>query len=90
MRDENGRWKTKLGRFVDQVGTASLAEQLDVHPQSIYHWLRGASAPSPSTAFEIRDLARDSGFRISLEDIYQNFRPRIRIPVARRKQTEGR
>jgi DNA-binding XRE family transcriptional regulator len=88
MRAIDERWKSKLGRFVDQIGTATLAEQLDVSPQAVYHWLRGVAAPSPSTAFEIRELARDSGFRISLEDIYQNFRPRMRIPLARRKQPE--
>lgn len=88
MRATDERWNSKLGRLVTRVGSNTFADSLEVNRAAVYQWLRGATAPEPEKAFEIQELARDSGFRISLEDIYHNFRPRVRIKLARRK-TEG-
>jgi hypothetical protein len=73
------RWESKLGRFVHSFGADRLADQLNVDRSVVFKWVRGAAAAHPAKAFAIQDLARSSGFSMSLEDIYTNFRPRVRI-----------
>lgn len=79
LRATDERWESNFGRFVLEFGATSLAGRLKVHRSAVYQWIRGAAAPEPGTAVAIRDLARAKGFTVSLEDIYTQVRPRIRI-----------
>jgi transcriptional regulator with XRE-family HTH domain len=88
-RADDGRWESKFGRFVSKVGAENLADQLGVDRTAVYHWVRGKTPPAPSSAVEIRLLAREQGFRISFDDIYANFSRRVSVPGAERRRLNG-
>jgi len=66
------RWKSKFARFVQAYGVARLAKGLDVTPIAIYHWIRGRTGPRRCLAAIILRLARESGARLTYEQIYQH------------------
>jgi DNA-binding XRE family transcriptional regulator len=74
FRAQDRRWSSPLGRFVDFFGADRLAARVEVQPSAVYHWLGGRAQPRPAIAMKIRRLASSSGFSISFDDIYQNFR----------------
>jgi hypothetical protein len=63
-------WKSKFARFVQAYGVESLALQLDVRPSAIYHWIRGAHTSRPSLCVIIQRLARERGYRLTMDEIY--------------------
>jgi hypothetical protein len=67
-------WKSKFARFIQSYGVEVLALNLDVHPTAIYHWVRGATTPRPACAEVIQRLARESGFTLTMDDIYAHSR----------------
>jgi len=67
-------WRSKFAQFVQGYGVECLAKRLDVRPSAIYHWIRGATTPRPVTADIIRNLARERGCRLSMDDIYGHSR----------------
>jgi DNA-binding transcriptional regulator YdaS (Cro superfamily) len=81
------RWKSKFARFVLGYaqglrdtrnhavgGPTLLAQDLGIHPSSIYQWIRGASTPRPWHAERIRHLARARGIRLTIDQIYRHSR----------------
>ena len=68
------RWKSKFARFVMAYGVDRLAKGLDILPSAIYHWIRGATAPRPAHAAIIQRLARASGVKLTLDQIYRHSR----------------
>jgi hypothetical protein len=85
LRATDERWKSRFGRFVSSFGSTNLADHLEVDRSNVFKWIRGSSAPDPGKALAICDLASSSGFRLSLEDVYANFRRRVRVQVVPRK-----
>ena len=77
-RAEDRRWKTRFGSFVSEFGAERLAESLEVRPPAVYQWVKGETSPTPARAFAILRIASQSGFEISLDDIYQRFRRPVR------------
>jgi hypothetical protein len=67
-------WQSKFARVIRSHGVASLAVELDVRPSAIYHWIRGATTPRPVHAKIIQRLARESGSRLTMDDIYGHGR----------------
>ncbi|HXU20669.1 MAG TPA: hypothetical protein VN788_08815 [Verrucomicrobiae bacterium] len=65
-------WSSKFARFVEGYGAERLAAKLQMHPSAVYHWIRGATSPRPVHAAIIQGLARESGVRLSFEDIYHH------------------
>jgi len=53
-------------------GVTRLARRLDIHPSAIYHWVRCATAPRRTHAAIIQRLARESGVKLTLDQIYQH------------------
>lgn len=47
---------------------------LDVRPSAIYHWIRAATTPRPANAEIIQRLARERGFRLTMDEIYSHSR----------------
>jgi hypothetical protein len=76
-RRDSDRWNSKFGRFVLSYGVADLAIDLGIDSSAIYHWIRGESAPRRVYAIAIRDLARESGERLTLDQIYQHSLDRL-------------
>lgn len=75
MRHLNRRnWKSRFARFVQSYGVGSLAVQLDVRPSAIYHWIRGTHTPRPAHAEIMQRLARESGLKLTFDQIYQHSR----------------
>jgi hypothetical protein len=68
------RWKSKFARFIQSYGVESLAVRLDVRPSAIYHWIRGATTPRPAHAAVLQDLARERGYKLTMDDIYGHSR----------------
>lgn len=68
------RWKSKFARFIQSYGVESLAIQLDVRPSAIYHWIRAATTPRPAHGEIIQRLARERGFRLTMDEIYRHSR----------------
>src|SRR5260370_41967766 len=68
------RWKSKFARFIQDFGVESLALELDIRPSAIYHWIRGATSPRPAHAAIIQSLARERGYRLTMDDIYGHSR----------------
>lgn len=85
-RADDGRWESKFGRFVLKVGVERVADALDVDRTAVYHWIRGRNFPQTSTAIQLCTLAREHGFRMSLDDICANFSRRISVRVAERRR----
>jgi hypothetical protein len=71
-RRMNSRWKSKFARFIRAYGVVRLAKGLDVRPDAIYHWIRGATAPRRTHAAIIQRLAREAGVKLTLDQIYQH------------------
>lgn len=67
-------WKSKFARFIQSYGVESLALQLDVRPSAIYHWIRAATTPRPVHAEIIQRLARERGYRLTMDQIYGHSR----------------
>jgi hypothetical protein len=68
------RWKSKFARFIQAYGVESLALALDVRPSAIYHWVRAVTTPRPAHAEIIQRLARERGFRLTMDEIYSHSR----------------
>ena len=68
------RWDTNFARFIQSYGLELLALELEVDPSAIYHWIRGATTPRPAYAEVIQRIARESGFTLSMDDIYGHSR----------------
>jgi len=68
------RWKSKFAQFVQGYGVEKLAKRLDVRPSAIYHWIRGATTPRPAHAAVIQHLARERGYKLTMDDIYGHSR----------------
>jgi hypothetical protein len=68
------RWKSPFARFVQLFGVVHLATEIEVTPSAIYNWISGAAAPRRAHAAIIQRLARDSGVKLTLEQIYQHPR----------------
>jgi transcriptional regulator with XRE-family HTH domain len=89
-RADDGRWESNFGRFVSRYGAEKLAGELGVDRTAVYHWVRGASMPVSLTAVHLHSLAREGGFQISFDDIYENFSRRVSVASARKtKHKEG-
>jgi len=78
QRARDRRWQTKFGTFVSEFGAERLAEILEVRPPAVYKWVKGETAPTPARACTILQIAAQTGFQISLDDIYQRSRRPIR------------
>jgi|SRR5208283_723908 len=76
-RRDSDRWKSRFASFVLDYGVADLATELEIHPSAVYHWIRGESAPRRGYAVVIQDLARESGVRLTLDEIYRHSRDRL-------------
>jgi hypothetical protein len=86
-RKIRSRWNSEFALFVSGyaqglqdsrnhavAGPTLLAQHLGIHPSSIYHWIRGASAPRPWHAERLRCLASQRGINLTLEQIYEHSR----------------
>jgi hypothetical protein len=73
MQQTERYWKSKFARFVKSYGVDGLATRLDVLPSAVYHWIRGSTAPRPVHAEIIQRLARESGTRLTMDQIYGHF-----------------
>ncbi len=67
-------WKSTFARFIRSYGVVTLAAELEIRPSAIYHWIRGATAPRPVHAETIQRLARESGIKLTFDQIYQHSR----------------
>ena len=63
-------WRSKFARFIRAYGVVRLAQGLEVHESSVYHWIRGATAPRRTHAAIIQRLAREAGVELTFEQIY--------------------
>jgi len=70
-RDER-LWSSRFARFVTGYGVTRLAKRLEIRTSAIYHWIRGATAPKPVHAAIIQRLARESGARLTFDQIYRH------------------
>jgi hypothetical protein len=68
------RGESKFVRFMRSYGVVSLAAELDIRSSAIYHWIRGATTPRPAHAIIIQRLARESGVKLTFDQIYQHSR----------------
>lgn len=68
----SNRWNSTFARFVQAYGAARLAKGLEVHPTAIYQWVRGVTSPYIAHAVIIRRLARKSGVKLTLDEIYSH------------------
>jgi hypothetical protein len=69
-----GRWRSKFSRFINAYGVDRLALGLAIDPSAVYHWIRGTTAPIRTRAAIIQRLARESGVKLTLDEIYQHSR----------------
>jgi hypothetical protein len=67
-------WSSAFARFVTAYGIDRLATALEISSPAVFHWIRGATAPKPAHAVIIQRLARESGVRLTLDQIYQHSR----------------
>jgi hypothetical protein len=67
-------WKSKFARFVESYGVESLAMKLQIRPSAIYQWIRGSTAPRPIHAEIMKQLARERGSRLTMDEIYEHTR----------------
>lgn len=61
------RWETSFGKWVMTAGVSSLADQLGVTRQAVYHWVSGRAIPPPSRAV---DIIRLSDGALGFQDLY--------------------
>src|ERR1700679_1193868 len=67
-------WDSEFARFVRSYGTAEkFAIALGVHESAVYHWLRGAAAPKLGHVAIILRIARERGFGLSFDQIWDHF-----------------
>lgn len=78
-RREKNRWKSKFGQFVSAYGVARLAAKVEIHPSAVYQWIRGFSAPRRTHAAIIQDVARESGVRLTLDQIIGHCNDRLAV-----------
>jgi len=78
-RRESKRWTSKFARFVLGYGVARLATQMEIRPSAIYQWIRGSVGPRRGHARIIQDLARESGVRLTLDQIYDHSLHRLSV-----------
>jgi hypothetical protein len=67
-------WRSKFARFIRAYGVTRLARGLDVRTSTVYHWIRGATAPRRVHAAILQRLARESGVKLTLDQIFQHSR----------------
>jgi hypothetical protein len=67
-------WKSRFAHFIESYGATRLAAALDIRPSAIYHWIRGATTPRPVHATIIQRLARESGVKLTFDQIYGHSR----------------
>ncbi len=91
------RRKSEFSRFIESYGVEALAAQLGIDPSTIYHWLRGVSAPRRTHAEIIQRLARERGTTLTLDAIYAHASerrasdPAVAVAIGRhRKNAEAR
>jgi hypothetical protein len=65
-------WRSAFARFLTAYGITRLAKGCEIDTSAVYHWIRGASAPKPAHAAIIQRLARESGTKLTLDQIYQH------------------
>lgn len=68
------RWESRFGTFINEFGISPLAQALDIHRTSIFHWMSGDTQPKPQHACAMQILASERGFSLSLDDIYSGPR----------------
>lgn len=78
-RRESNRWRSTFARFVSEFGVARLATAIEVTPNSIYYWIRGTTAPRRVHAAIIQRLARESGVRLTFDQIYDHSLHRLAV-----------
>jgi hypothetical protein len=67
-------WDSEFARFVRSYGTAEkFAIALGVHESAVYHWLRGAAVPKLAHVAIILRIARERGFGLSFDQIWDHF-----------------
>jgi transcriptional regulator with XRE-family HTH domain len=67
-------WDSEFARFVRSYGTAKkFAIALGVHESAVYHWLRGAAVPKLGHVATILRIARERGFGLSFDQIWEHF-----------------
>lgn len=87
------RWNSKFAKFVGTYGVRRLAKELGVDQSVIYHWIRGVVRPVPDRAAAIQRLARESGRRLTIADIYEHAHnrratdPTVMAAIERRKES---
>ena len=91
-------WKSKFARLIQDLrcGISCPLCRRSV-PSAIYHWIRAATTPRPAHAVIIQGLARERGYRLTMDEIYgqvyigafprhqrerMNFNPRTANDVA--------
>lgn len=74
-RRRDGRmWDSPFARFVDSCGVLALAARLGIDPSAVSHWIAGRNQPRASVAFQICELAKESGIPLSFEEVYSHAR----------------
>jgi hypothetical protein len=65
--------ESEFERFVRSYGVDRMARRLAIKPSTIYHWLRGSTAPRPVHAGIIQRLALERGAVLTMDQIYGHF-----------------
>jgi transcriptional regulator with XRE-family HTH domain len=55
------------------IRAEDLADRLGVDHSTVYRWLRGEQSPTHNTAHAIAEIARRSGRKLTLDDIFNRF-----------------
>ena len=66
----SSRWESQFGRFLLAYGVHRLATELEIGDGAVYQWVRGFTSPRPAYAAAVRDIAQESGFELTLDEIY--------------------
>lgn len=72
LRDYTGRMSNAIKQIRQKLGMTqgSFARAIGKRQSAVANYETGYRKPDPSTAYVIIDLAKSSGLKISLEDIY--------------------
>jgi hypothetical protein len=62
----------KFGAFVSSFLAENLAIELDLDPTNVYAWLNGRQSPRIRHAIKIVEIARRSGTKLTLQDVYHH------------------
>jgi hypothetical protein len=65
------RWRSKFARFVGAYGAQRIASELRIDSSAIYQWIRGSTTPRVAHAAILQRLARESGIRLTFDEIYR-------------------